>query len=281
MCLIFFLNKNTFLFKFKFFNSLQILNNFCSSKKIKKKNIIETLNENIDDVIFLNNNIRSKKNKNYFFKIKKPVFFKKKSIRSSFDLNFYYDRLKIFNNNIFLKKKLKFIVYLNFLKIQVKNDFDKKDKNFIIQIKKKHKNYFFFLIINGKVLLTSSIGVALKFTGLKKKFLKRKVKSFSVLLSVIKKLYIYFFKQNFFKNFIIDFLDKRIYIFNKILKSLIKQNELFFININTNFGKKNFKKIKSIKRHSRKKIFILFLEDLKKFSYKIVKKKRLFTSTIK
>ena len=88
-------------------------------------------------------------------------------------------------------------------------------------------------------------------------------------------------KLLFFKNFIIDFLDKRIYIFNKILKSLIKKNELFFINISNNFGKKTFKKIKSIKRHFRKKIVFLFLEDLKKFSYKTIKKKRLFASTIK
>ena len=167
------------------------------------------------------------------------------------------------------------------MKIQVKNEFNKKDKNLIVQIKKKNKNYFFYLIINNKVLLTSSLGVALKFTGLKRKFLKRKVKSFSVLLSIIKKLHAYFFKQNYLKNFIIDFLDKRIYFFNKVLKSLIRQNELFFISINTNFGKKNFKKIKSIKRHAKKKIFTLFLEDLKKFSYKTIKKKILFASTYK
>ena len=135
------------------------------------------------------------------------------------------------------------------MKIQIKNEFNNKDKNLIIQIKKKHKNYFFFLIINGKVVLTSSIGVALKFTGLKRKFLKRKVKSFSVILSIIKKLYIYFFKQNFVRNLVIDFLDKRIYIFNKIFRNLIKLNNLFFINLMSNFGKKNFKKIKSIKKN--------------------------------
>jgi hypothetical protein len=272
--LIYFLNKNSFFSKNLFYKYFKIKNKFYFSKNnFKNENfnnnkIVDFSETSTDDIIFLNNNIRSRKNKNYFFKIKKPIFFKKKITRSNLDLDFYNYRLSTIKNYISIKRKLKFIVYLNFMRVQVKNELDIKDKNLIIQIKKKHKNYFFFLIINGKIMLTSSIGVALKFTGLKRKFLKRKVKSFSVILSIIKKLYIFFFKQNFLRNFIIDFLDKRVYIFNKIFKSLIKSNNLFFISVMSNFGKNNFKKIKSIKKHSRKKILILFLEDLKKFSYK-------------
>lgn len=233
------------------------------------------------DISFLKDNIRSKKNKNAFLKSKLPVYFKKKLIRSSMVIDVLEKSIFFLSEYTFFKKKLKLMSYLSFLKLQVRRKLKNENKNLIIQIKKKKSNYYFFLIINGKVALTASLGVALRFTGLKRKFLKRKIKSFNVILSIIKRLFKHFSRKPFIKNFIIDFLDKKIYYFHKTIKSFVKMSHLFFLNLKTNFGKNNFKKVKSIKKNSRKRSLFLFLEDLKKFSFKLIKKKRLRESTKK
>ena len=135
-----------------YFNNNKKFNNFS---KLNKKLIFLKNNFNFgnssnkviswsDKISFLEDNIRNRKNKNFFLKTKLPVFFIKKIIRELVDLNFCYNMIFFLSNYIIFKKKLRLMSYLNFFKIQIIENFKNENKNLIIQIKKKIIIIFFF-----------------------------------------------------------------------------------------------------------------------------------------
>ena len=79
------INKKSFWCYSTFYKEI----NFEKSKKnykiLEKKNFENILN-NEDDIVFINNNVRGKKNKKNIQKFKMPIFFKKKFIRNILNL---------------------------------------------------------------------------------------------------------------------------------------------------------------------------------------------------
>ena len=196
-----------------------------------------------------------KKNKYNSFDKKIKILFNDLIKNKKYGINIINKYLNNFKNNLNLNKlKLNYNHIISIKKIKNKKKNDKICFFYILLLKKQT---YINIILNSKKILHSTNGIVLKKNGILEKCRKKDSKSSIMNLNNS----INFFKTLKFNGILIinvkkikNFLNK----INKILKNeLLPNNCKFIFSPEVSFLKKNFKKVKSIKRRLRKKYTLL------------------------
>jgi hypothetical protein len=183
-------------------------------------------------------------------KFKFIKIFKKKLKSFYFLLNFFFlnflNKANYYNNYFFLK---------NFKHIQLYNITFKK-----IPILLLHGSNLKLVYFLKKILKTLSIGSVLRLLNLKKKFLRRSLAGIKIFFNFLKSF------GKFYSSSVLVFKNLNNFIFflkKNFLNFCYNNGVVLYIlyNISIPFTKIKQKKIKSIKRRLKKKIFINFIKN--------------------
>lgn len=195
------------------------------------------------------------KNKNNVFEKKIKILFKYSDDNNPHICNIIENFLKNLNNRIYsTKTKINYNNILTFKNLK-KKKFKNKLIDLIIIMKKKQT--YINICIDKKKIIHNTNGIILKKNGILEKSRKKEYKTsllnLKISLNFLKNLN---FKENLTINLkkIKPFLNK----INKILKNeFSNKNVTYILTPEIPFNKKNFKKVKSIKRRLRKRFKLL------------------------
>lgn len=174
-------------------------------------------------------------------------------------LSFFYTAAMFFYK-FFWRRSIKLVLYVIFFKLHIQKVLRGK-KSVLLVLKKKRKSYVMFSYFNSKLILSTSLGTALRHLKLMRKNLKRQRKGFQAFISTFKRVYLKF-KPAYDKSVFIDFFNFYLVFFWKRLSALFESRRAkLLFNLNTHNDLLRIKRPKGVKKRIIKKAFKTFLAN--------------------